>query len=116
MLAIRLRRAGSKKRPSSEWWWLIAGGRDSNFVEIVGTTPRTKPALVQVDKERNRTGSRKGAQRQTWCGTLIARLSRRRRTPREAAAAAEPGQVSTVRDVVEVLARAVDRSPRRGNG
>ena len=54
MVAIRLRRAGSKKRP---FFRVVVtdsrAARDSSFVEILGHyNPRTKPALVQVDKER----------------------------------------------------------------
>ena len=51
MVAIRLRRAGSKKRP---FFRVVVtdsrAARDSTFVEILGHyNPRTKPALVQVD-------------------------------------------------------------------
>ena len=54
MVAIRLRRAGSKKRP---FFRVVVtdsrAARDSSFVEILGHyNPRTKPALVEVDKER----------------------------------------------------------------
>ena len=54
MVAIRLRRAGSKKRP---FFRVVVtdsrAARDSSFVEILGHyNPRTKPAVVQVDKER----------------------------------------------------------------
>ena len=54
MVAIRLRRAGSKKRP---FFRVVVtdsrAARDSSFVEILGHyNPRTKPALVDVDKER----------------------------------------------------------------
>ena len=54
MVAIRLRRAGSKKRP---FFRVVVtdsrAARDSRFVEILGHyNPRTKPALVHVDKER----------------------------------------------------------------
>ncbi len=51
MLAIRLRRAGSKKRP---FFRVVVAdsraARDSSFVEILGHyNPRTKPALVDVE-------------------------------------------------------------------
>ena len=54
MLAIRLRRAGSKKRP---FFRVVVAdsraARDSSFVEILGHyNPRTKPALVDVNKDR----------------------------------------------------------------
>ena len=64
MLAIRLRRAGSKKRP---YFRLVVAdsraARDSSFVEILGHyNPRTKPALVDVDQERVSYWIGKGAQ------------------------------------------------------
>ena len=54
MVAIRLRRAGSKKRP---FFRIVVtdsrAARDSKFVEILGNyNPRTKPALVHVTAER----------------------------------------------------------------
>ena len=50
MLAIRLRRAGSKKRP---FFRVVVAdsraARDSSFVEILGHyNPRSKPAVVDV--------------------------------------------------------------------
>ena len=64
MVAIRLRRAGSKKRP---FFRVVVtdsrAARDSCFVEILGHyNPRTKPAVVQVDKERVDFWIKKGAQ------------------------------------------------------
>ena len=64
MLAIRLRRAGSKKRP---FFRVVVAdsraARDSSFVEILGHyNPRTKPAIVHVDKERVDYWLGKGAQ------------------------------------------------------
>jgi small subunit ribosomal protein S16 len=59
MVAIRLRRAGSKKRPFFRI--VVADSRgacDSSFVEILGHyNPRTKPAIVKVDAERVYTGA-----------------------------------------------------------
>ncbi len=54
MVAIRLRRAGSKKRP---FFRVVVAdsraARDSSFVEILGYyNPRSKPAVVRVDTER----------------------------------------------------------------
>jgi len=54
MVAIRLRRAGSKKRP---FFRVVVtdsrAARDSSFVEILGHyNPRSRPAVVQIDKER----------------------------------------------------------------
>jgi len=73
MVAIRLRRAGSKKRP---FFRVVVtdsrAARDSSFVEILGHyNPRTKPALVQVDKERVDFWMKRGAQPSDSVRTLI---------------------------------------------
>ena len=75
MLAIRLRRAGSKKRP---FFRIVVAdsraARDSSFVEILGHyNPRTRPALVDVKKERVDYWIGKGAQPSDSVRTLIAR-------------------------------------------
>jgi small subunit ribosomal protein S16 len=75
MVAIRLRRAGSKKRP---FFRVVvtdsSSARDSSFVEILGHyNPRMKPALVQVDKERVAYWLKNGAQPSDTVRTLIAR-------------------------------------------
>ena len=75
MVAIRLRRAGSKKRP---FFRVVVtdsrAARDSSFVEILGHyNPRSKPAVVQVDKERVAYWIGKGAQPSDSVRTLIAR-------------------------------------------
>ncbi len=73
MVAIRLRRAGSKKRP---YFRVVVtdsrAARDSSFVEILGHyNPRSKPALVQVDKERVDFWMKRGAQPSDSVRTLI---------------------------------------------
>jgi len=73
MVAIRLRRAGSKKRP---FFRVVVtdsrAARDSSFVEILGHyNPRTKPALVQVNKERVDFWMKQGAQPSDSVRTLI---------------------------------------------
>jgi small subunit ribosomal protein S16 len=75
MLAIRLRRAGSKKRP---FFRVVVAdsraARDSSFVEILGHyNPRSKPAEVHVDTERVAHWLGKGAQPSDSVRTLIAR-------------------------------------------
>ena len=75
MVAIRLRRAGSKKRP---FFRVVVtdsrAARDSSFVEILGHyNPRTKPAIVDVDKDRLDYWLKKGAQPSDTVRTLIAR-------------------------------------------
>ena len=75
MLVIRLRRAGSKKRPFFRV--VVADSRaaaDSAFVEILGHyNPRTRPAIVEVDKERVDYWLGKGAQPSDSVRTLMAR-------------------------------------------
>ena len=75
VVAIRLRRAGSKKRP---FFRVVVtdsrAARDSSFVEILGHyNPRSKPAVVEVDKERVAYWLKKGAQPSDSVRTLIAR-------------------------------------------
>jgi small subunit ribosomal protein S16 len=75
MVVIRLRRAGSKKRPFFRVVVTDArAARDSSFVEILGHyNPRSKPALVRVDKERVGYWLGKGAQPSDSVRTLIRR-------------------------------------------
>jgi small subunit ribosomal protein S16 len=75
MVAIRLRRAGSKKRP---YFRIVVtdsrAARDSKFVEILGHyNPRTRPALVDVQQERVDYWISKGAQPSDSVRTLIKR-------------------------------------------
>jgi small subunit ribosomal protein S16 len=75
MVAIRLRRAGSKKRP---FFRVVVtdsrAARDSSFVEILGHyNPRSRPAVVQVDKARLDHWLGKGAQMSNSVRTLVAR-------------------------------------------
>lgn len=88
MVVIRLRRAGSKKRP---FFRVVVTdsrtARDSSFVEILGHyNPRSKPAVVDVDKERVDYWLKKGAQPSDTVRTLI----RRHLTAKPAAATASP--------------------------
>ena len=75
MLAIRMRRMGSKKRPTFR---VVVSdsrsARDSSFVEVVGHyNPRTKPASVTLDKERIAYWVGRGAQLSDTVRTLLAR-------------------------------------------
>ena len=86
MVAIRLRRAGSKKRP---FFRVVVTdsrtARDSSFVEILGHyNPRTKPAVVQVDAARVPYWLAQGAQPSDSVRTLM----KNHLTPAPAAAAA----------------------------
>jgi len=85
MLAIRLRRMGSKKRP---YFRVVVTdsrtARDSSFVELVGHyDPRARPARVTLDTERIGYWVGKGAQLSDTVRTLLAR-----HRPAEAAAGA----------------------------
>ena len=75
MVAIRLRRAGSKKRP---FFRVVVtdsrAARDSSFVEILGHyNPRTSRRSSSVDRERVDYWIKKGAQPSDTVRTLIAR-------------------------------------------
>jgi len=91
MVVIRLRRAGSKKRP---FFRVVVtdsrAARDSSFVEILGHyNPRSKPAVVDVDKARVEYWLQKGAQPSDSVRTLIARHLTVRPEPAAAAAPAK---------------------------
>lgn len=75
MLAIRMRRVGSKKRP---YFRVVVAestaARDGSFVEILGHYyPRTTPAKVDVNRERVEYWLSKGARPSDTVRTLIAR-------------------------------------------
>jgi small subunit ribosomal protein S16 len=94
MVAIRLRRAGSKKRP---FFRVVVtdsrSARDSSFVEILGHyNPRTKPAVVEVNQERVDYWLAKGARPSDTVRTLMARhLTPRPPAPVSTAAAPAKG-------------------------
>jgi small subunit ribosomal protein S16 len=75
MLAIRMRRMGSKKRPTFRVVVIDSrSARDSSFVEVIGHyNPRTKPASVKLDKERIDYWVGKGALLSDTVRTLLAR-------------------------------------------
>lgn len=75
MLAIRLRKVGSKKRPYFRVVVIEAGNpRDGSFVEVLGNyNPRSKPAKVEVDRERLQYWIGKGARPSDTVRTLVAR-------------------------------------------
>ena len=75
MLAIRMRRVGSKRRP---FFRLVVArseaARDGSFLEILGSYyPRAKPAKIEVDRERVNYWVSKGAKPSDTVRTLIAR-------------------------------------------
>lgn len=75
MLAIRMRRAGSNKRPYYRVVVAEAGTpRDGSFVEVLGHyDPRSKPARVDVDRDRLNYWLSKGARPSDTVRTLVAR-------------------------------------------
>ncbi|HVL65670.1 MAG TPA: 30S ribosomal protein S16 [Vicinamibacterales bacterium] len=76
MLAIRLTRTGSKKRP---FYRVVVtdsrAARDSAFVDVLGTyNPRTKPETLKVDRERLAHWLKAGAVPSDTVRTLVARM------------------------------------------
>jgi small subunit ribosomal protein S16 len=75
MLVIRLRRAGSKKRP---FFRVVVtdsrAARDSSFVEVLGHyNARTKPETLVIDRERLTYCVKQGAQPSDTVRTMIDR-------------------------------------------
>ena len=84
MLAIRLRRTGSKKRA---YFRVVVtdsrAARDSSFVEVLGHyNPRTTPEKLVLNRDRLEHWVKVGAQPSDSVRTLVARM------PAEPAAAA----------------------------
>jgi small subunit ribosomal protein S16 len=99
MLAIRLRRTGSKKRPF--YRVVVADSkspRDGRFVEVLGFyNPRTSPETVRVDRDRFEHWVKAGAQPSDTVRTLVDRMPPEAQAEAEAAApAAEPAQAEQV--------------------
>jgi small subunit ribosomal protein S16 len=75
MLVIRMRRAGSKKRP---FFRVVVAeqknAREGSFVEVLGHyNPRTTPETLELDRERLAYWIKAGAQPSDSVRTLIAR-------------------------------------------
>ena len=109
MVVIRLRRAGSKKRP---FFRVVVtdsrAARDSSFVEVLGHyNPRTTPETLKLDRERVEYWVKRGAQASDTVRTLIDRESGAgsvRRAGRRRA-------VSRASAVVEAVARGLADKP-----
>ena len=89
MLVIRLRRAGSKKRP---FFRVVVtdsrAARDSSFVEVLGHyNARTKPETLKLDRERFAHWVKLGAQPSDTVRTM---LDRNPAPPADTTAAAVP--------------------------
>lgn len=76
MLAIRLRRTGSKKRPFFRVVVTDArAARDSSFVEVLGYyNPRTKPETLELKRDRLDHWIKAGAVPSDTVRTLVARM------------------------------------------
>jgi small subunit ribosomal protein S16 len=75
MVVIRLRRAGSKKRP---FFRVVVtdsrAARDSSFVEVLGHyNPRTTPETLKLNRERVEFWVKRGAQASDTVRTLLDR-------------------------------------------
>ena len=76
MLAIRVRRTGSKKRP---FYRVVVTdsrvARDSSFVEVLGHyNPRTKPETLDLKRDRLEYWLKSGAVPSDTVRTLVARM------------------------------------------
>ena len=75
MLSIRMRRTGSKKRP---FFRIVVSEarskKEGQFIDMLGFyNPRTKPAVVEIDKEKIASWIAKGARPSDSVRTLLAR-------------------------------------------
>ncbi len=92
MLAIRLRRTGSKKRP---FFRVVVTdsrtARDSSFVEVLGFyNPRTKPETLKLDRERLAHWLKAGALPSDTVRTLVDRMPPAEAVAEPAAAESQP--------------------------
>ena len=75
MLSIRMRRTGSKKRP---FFRIVVSEarskKEGQFIDVLGFyNPRTKPAVVEINKERIAHWIKNGARPSDSVRTLLAR-------------------------------------------
>ena len=96
MLVIRLRRAGSKKRP---FFRVVVtdsrAARDSSFVEVLGHyNPRARPERLEIDRGRLDHWLKQGAQASDTVRTLL----HRNPAPAETAAPAATASLDAARD------------------
>jgi small subunit ribosomal protein S16 len=92
MLSIRMRRTGSKKRPFFRVVVSEARSKkEGEFIEVLGFyNPRTKPAVVEINKERIAHWIKNGARPSDSVRTLLSRHLTRDRAIVEAPVTAEP--------------------------
>jgi small subunit ribosomal protein S16 len=104
MLSIRMRRTGSKKRPFFRVVVSEARSKkEGQFIEVLGFyNPRTKPAVVEINKERITYWISKGARPSDSVRTLLARhLTRDRAIV----------QTRDAKGLIETVARALADQP-----
>ena len=91
MLSIRMTRVGSKKKPYFRVVVTEARSkRESDFIETLGTyNPRTKPAQVELKKERVQHWLGKGARPSDSVRTLLAKHLTKDLTPAPPVVAAQ---------------------------
>jgi small subunit ribosomal protein S16 len=92
MLSIRMRRTGSKKRPFFRVVVSEARSKkEGEFIEVLGFyNPRSKPAVVEINKERIAHWIKNGARPSDSVRTLLARHLTKDRAIVEAPVTAEP--------------------------
>ena len=92
MLTIRMRRTGSKKRPFFRVVVSEARSKkEGEFIEVLGFyNPRTKPAVVEINKERITHWIKNGARPTDSVRTLLARHLTKDRGIVDAPVTAEP--------------------------
>jgi small subunit ribosomal protein S16 len=92
MLSIRMTRVGSKKKPYFRVVVTEARAkRESEFIETLGTyNPRSKPAQVELKKERVQHWLGKGARPSDSVRTLLAKHLTKDLTPAPVVAAETP--------------------------
>ncbi len=92
MLSIRMRRTGSKKRPFFRVVVSEARSKkEGEFIEVLGFyNPRTKPAVVEINKERIAHWIKNGARPSDSVRTLLTRHLTKDRAIVDAPVTAEP--------------------------
>lgn len=75
MLSIRMRRTGSKKRPFFRVVVSEARSKkEGQYIEVLGFyNPRSKPAVVEIDKDRVTHWIKQGARPSDSVRTLLAK-------------------------------------------
>jgi small subunit ribosomal protein S16 len=92
MLSIRMRRTGSKKRPFFRVVVSEARSKkEGQFIEVLGFyNPRSKPAVVEINKERITHWIKNGARPSDSVRTLLARHLTKDRAVIDTPVTAEP--------------------------